>query len=380
MRYVHILAEAWELTTLTKKLVWFIFAPSVAFILLFIAKIAWQYSLLGEEFGWIEQGKVNEIIWQSLETVHGSGMLWFVIMLALVGALLLFVLKPWIEATLILSIRERFSFPEKRYSLRKQIARGHKHFISLLEYHALLIPFSPLSLILYTGSFYRYTHGSDTFYNIFLPILLILGVFSIFVHFFFIFMPFFLVCERQELIKSLTNSMSMVFQNFGKTLTLFLVMMLVSLRVIVNVIVVVGVPVGLVSVGTYFAASAYYSLFIIFAGLLSLVLIAGAGYLTAILEVFSTSFWYRAFQLFQSLEEIIEESDNEEKSKNAEEVSSVTDAAPQEKVKVVHVVHHVQPGEPMPDPSQFIDIPGEITEIPSSELLSEQQKSEDNSQ
>jgi hypothetical protein len=364
MRYVHILAEAWELTTLTKKLTWFIFAPSVAFIIMFIVQISWQYSLFGEEFGWIEHGTTNEFIGDSVSAIHGSGMLWLVITLIAIGALLLFVLKPWIEATLMLSVEQRFSFPKKRYSLRKQISKGHKHFIHLLEYHALLAPFAPLSLILYTISFYRYTHGSDTFYTIFLPILIVLGVLSIFVHFFLIFMPFYLVCDKQELFKALTNSMGLVFRHFGKTTTLFLVMMLVSLRIIVNVIVIVGVPVGLISIATYFATSTYYSLFLIFAGILALILIVGAGYLTAVLEVFSTSFWYRAFQLFKSLDEAdaIDESENN--------LAVIQPNAEQPKnVKVVHIVHHVQQGEPMPNPTHFTDIPGEITEIHDSEPL-----------
>ena len=123
---------------------------------------------------------------------------------------------------------------------------------------------------------------------------------SLLIHFFVVFMPFYLVCEEEEFFKSLTKSFGLVFLNFGKTMSLFLVMILVSLRVIVNVVVVIGVPLGLVSIATYFATSNFYTVFLSLAGMLSLILVCGAGYLTAILEVFATSFWYRAFQVFEA--------------------------------------------------------------------------------
>lgn len=363
MKYVRILADAWALTTSTKKLTWFVFGPSVAFIIMFIAEVAWQYSMAGEEFGWIEEGRTYQLIGSSISLVSHSGMTWLVITLVAIGALLLFVLEPWIHATLILSIRQKFEQPERRLSLRKQLFEGHAHFVQLLEYHAILAPFSMVSLILYTASFFRYTHGGDTFYSVFLPFLIIMGVLSILTHFFFIFMPFYLVCERQEFFKAMTRSVGLVFLHFGKTVSLFLVMILVNLRVIVNALVVIGVPVGLISLATYFAASAYYSLFLVFAGILSLVLIAGAGYLTSILEVFAVSFWYRAFEVFRAAD-LAEEVMGEESSSEKEMILPQEEQAPPA-VKVVHVVHHVQqaPGQPMLDPTQFTDISSEITEI-----------------
>lgn len=361
MKYVRILADAWALTTSTKKLTWFVFGPSVAFIIMFIAEVAWQYSMAGEEFGWIEEGRTYQVIGESVSAVSHSGMTWLVITLIAIGALLLFVLEPWVHATLLLSVRQKFDQPERRLSLRKQLFDGHAHFVQLLEYHALLAPFSMVSLILYTASFFRYTHGGDTFYSVFLPFLIIMGGLSIFTHFFFIFMPFFLVCEKEEFFKAMTRSVGLVFLHFGKTVSLFLVMILVNLRVIVNALVVIGVPVGLISLATYFAASAYYSLFLIFAGLASLVLIAGAGYLTSILEVFAVSFWYRAFQVFRAADLAEEEMGNP--SSSSQEIALPQEEPSQQTVKVVHVVHHVQQGQPVPNLNSFTDIAGEITEI-----------------
>ncbi len=333
---------------------------------MFIAEVAWQYGFAGEEFGWIEHGRTFEIIGTSFSVVRDSGLLWLVIVFVILGALLLFVLQPWIHATLILSIRQKFAQPERRLSLRKKIFEGHTHFVQLLEYHALLMPFSFVSIMFYAISFYRYTHGGDTYFSLVLPSLLILGVISIFVHFFLIFMPFFLVCEKQEFFKSMTHSVGLVFLHFGKTVSLFLVMILVSLRVVVNTLVIIGVPLGLISIGTYFATSNFYSIFLIFAGIISLFLIAGTGYLTSILEVFAVSFWYKAFQVFRAAdaaEEAGEVSEVLESSKELTIQKPKEQFQEQQTVKVVHVVHHVQVGASMPDPSTFTDIPGEITEI-----------------
>ncbi len=358
MKYVRILADAWNLTTLTKKLTWFVFVPSVASILLFIGEVGWQYGMYGEEFGWFESGTTFKLIGASFSSVHESGMLWLVITLAAIGGLMLFVLQPWIHATLILSIKQKFEKPEKRLSLRMKVFEGHKHFVKLLEYHAFLTPFSLSSILFYMVSFYRYTHGGENYFDIFLPFLMIMGVLSLFIHFFVVFMPFYLVCEEEEFFKSLTRSFSLVFMNLGKTLSLFLVMILVSLRVIVNVVVVIGVPAGLVAIATYFATSNFYSLFLAMAGVISLVLVCGAGYLTAILEVFATSFWYRAFQVFRTNQD-----DDEPEVKETKLAVQETAKPAEQTVKVVHVVHHVQPGAPMPNPQDFTDIAGEVTEI-----------------
>ncbi len=352
MKYVRVLADAWGLTTTTKKLTWFVFVPSVAFILLSIGEVLWQYVLFGEEFGWIEHGSMYAFIKNALATVHSAGMMWLLITVVIMGALLLFVLKPWIDATLILSIQQRFTDPEKRLSLRHQITCGHKYFISLLEYHALLAPFALLSILFYTVAFYRYTHGSDTYFQIFLPLLIILSAISLVVHFFLVFTPFYIVNEEGELFKSLTNSMGLVFRHFGKTLALFLVMILVSLRIIVNVIVIVGIPLGLIALATYFAASSYYTFFVFLAVILSIVLVTGTSYLTAVLEVFSTAFWYRGFCVFKAMET---ESSSTESASIVEE-QGIQPVETQQPVKVVHVVHHIRPGDPIPRPEDFTDI------------------------
>ena len=371
MKYVRILADAWDLTTATKKLTWFVFAPSVAFILLFIGEVVWQYSMFGEEFGWIEDGATFQLIGDSFSVVRDSGMLWLVISVAVIGGLLLFVLQPWIHATLILAIKQKFENPQKRVSLREKVFEGHRHFVHLLEYHALLTPFSLMSIAFYGFSFFRYTHGGENYYELFLPLLIIMAVLSLFIHFFVVFMPFYLVCEEEEFFKSLTRSFGLVFLNFGKTVSLFLVMILVSLRVVVNVLVVIGVPLGLVSLATYFATSNFYTVFLSLAGVLGLVLVCGAGYLTAILEVFATSFWYRAFQVFQAT--------NDDPVENSDETKlAVPESGSQDsQIKVVHVVHHIQPGVPMPTAQDFTDIAGQVTEIKEESLPSGEINDED---
>jgi hypothetical protein len=332
--------------------------------------------MAGEEFGWIEHGKTYEFIGNSVVAVSHSGMTWLVITFMAIGALLLFILEPWIHATLILSIRKKFEHPERHLSLRRQVFEGHAHFVQLLEYHALLTPFSLVSLVLYAASFFRYTHGGDTFFSVFLPFLIIMGVLSILTHFFLIFMPFFLVCEQEEFFKAMTRSVGLVFLHFGKTISLFLVMILISLRVIVNAIVVIGVPVGIISLATYFATSDYYSLFLFFAGLVSLFLIAGAGYLTSILEVFATSFWYRAFQVFRAEDEEEKIVGNSDEIPSSQELAVPAAEKPnQQPVQVVHIVHHVQAGDTMPDPRSFIDIPGEVKEIQEEETQEEETQS-----
>ncbi len=294
MNYGTVIRDAWELTTSTKKLTWFAFVPSFVGVLIFVLEIAWQYSLLSEEFGRIEHGATFHKIGNIWEALADKGLLGWGIFLIFFVVIVAFVFPAWVQSTLILSLRQKYAFPEKRLSLRQKFLEGFDYFFRLFEYHAVLTPFQFMTILFYGVTFYRYYHG-DIFSSILLPALIIYAIFSMFLSLFFAYTPFYMVCEDCSFGSGVKKSIGLVFLNFGTTLGLILLMFLVNLRVIVNVIVVIGVPIGILAAASYFASSAWLGVAMALVIVLGIGLLALTAYLTAILEVFSIGFWERAF-------------------------------------------------------------------------------------
>lgn len=78
-------------------------------------------------------------------------------------------------------------------------------------------------------------------------------------------------------------------------MSIILLMVLVNFRIIVNVLVVLGVPLGILFVASYFATSSWFSFAVGTVIIIGVVLLGLSAYLTAIVEVFSTAVWERAF-------------------------------------------------------------------------------------
>jgi hypothetical protein len=323
MNYGTVIRDAWELTTSTKKLTWFAFVPSFVAVIVFVVEIAWQYSLFSEEFGWAEHGATFDKIGNIWHTLADKDLLGWSIFLVCFVILVAFVFPAWVQSTLILSMRQKFTYPEKRLSLRQKFIEGFSYFFRLFEYHAVLVPFQFMTIIFYGITFYRYYHG-DLFSSIFLPGLIVYSIISMFINLFFAYTPFYVVCEDHSFGESVKKSIGLVFLNFGTTLGLILLMFLVNIRVVINVLVVIGVPLGILGAASYFATSAWFGIAVALAVIAGLGLLALTAYLTAVLEVFSIGFWERGFTALRAEQ-------NELKMPPVEEVAAATEA-PQDDV------------------------------------------------
>jgi hypothetical protein len=294
MNYGQVIRDAWNLTTTTKKLTWFAFIPSFVAVIVFVVEVAWQYSLFSEEFGWVEHGATFQRIGGVWHVLADKGLIGWGIFFTFFVILVAFVFPAWVQSTLILSMRQKFAYPEKKLSLRQKFIEGFSYFFRLFEYHAVLVPFQFMTIVFYGITFYRYYHG-DLFSSIFLPALIVYSIISMFINLFFAYTPFYMVCENHSFGNSIKKSIGLVFLNFGKTLGLILLMFFVNIRVVINVIVVVGVPIGVLAAASYFASSAWFGVAVALAVILGIGLLALAAYLTAVLEVFSIGFWERGF-------------------------------------------------------------------------------------
>lgn len=294
MKYAKVLHDAWDFASKYRKMVWFAFLPSFVTVLIFVTESVWQGFFMFEEFGRIEHGTFFRGVGNIFDFISAHHLWgWFVFLLFMIF-LFSFVFPAWIQSTIILSIRQKFTAPEKRLSLRQKTIEGSRYFFKLFEFHAILSPFSFLTIIFYFLAFFRYAHGDTS--NIVFTLIIIFTILAVFMNLFLAYAPFYIVCEKQPLGTSLKKSIGLVFLNFGKTVGLILIMLLINLRVIINVIVVFGVPVGIVYLTSFFAKSDWLFTVSVAGGIIAGIIMLGlAAYLTAILEVFSLGFWERAF-------------------------------------------------------------------------------------
>lgn len=294
MKYAKVLHDAWNFASNNRKIVWFAFLPSFVTVLIFVAESAWQGFFMFEEFGRLKHGTVFGGIGNFLEFISAHSLWgWFIFLLFIIF-LFSFVFPSLIQSAIILSIRQKFIDQEKRISLRQKTIDGTNYFFKMFEFHAITSPFSFLTIVFYFLAFYRYTHGDTS--NIIFSLIIIFTIIAAFVNLFLAYTPFYIVCEKENLGPAMKKSIGLVFLNFGKTVGLILLMLLVNLRVIINVIVVFGVPSGIIYLTTLFAKSDWLFTISIAGGIIGGILALGlAAYLTAILEVFSLGFWERAF-------------------------------------------------------------------------------------
>jgi len=319
MKYAKVLHDAWEFASNNKKLVWFAFLPSFVTVLIFSAESSWQGFMLMEEFGKIHHGSVYKGVGNFLEFISNHHLWTWFILLLFVIFLFSFVFPALIQAGIILSVRQNFTNPEKRISLRQKIIEGGSYFFKMFEFHAILSPFSFLSILFYFLAFYRYSHGDTS--NLLFKLMLVIAIIAVPVNLFLSYTPFYLVCEKEDLGPAMKKSVGLVFLNMGKTIGLILLMLLINLRVIINVLVVFGVPIGIIYLTTLFAKSDWLYTLSITGGIIGGIIALGlAAYLTAVLEVFSLGFWERAFTQLRAEQKKLEFSGDEE----AEEIEVIT--------------------------------------------------------
>jgi hypothetical protein len=312
MKYAEVIHDAWEMTQESSKLKWFVFVPSVAAVILFIAEITWQMFWLSEEFGFLHANFSVSMIGSFFGFLSLHHLIIWSILLILFVAFFAFFVPAWVSATMLLGIRHQFQTPEKYFSIRQKIITGFEYFFHLFEFNALLAPFQFLTITFFVVTMYRFYHGD--IFDLMWPVIIIYSIVSFFINLFLSFCPYFIVYENQPVGVAIKKSIALVFLNFSRTFAVLLLMLFVNLRVIFNVIVVLGVPFGLLFAISYFA-----NLFaIIVAIILSIAAILFAAYLTAIVEVFVTAVWERTFTTLREQQDELEGIESTETPQNVE--------------------------------------------------------------
>ena len=299
MKYADLIHKAWELTIHQPKLKWFAFIPSFIAVLVFAVEIAWQLFMYLDEWGYIEIDFIGVVV-QVGGFILDSGLVAWIIFLALLVLFFVYILPAWVEGVLIFSVKHSIDNPEQPLHLRQRMVQGFDVYFRIFELRALFGLFSPWTTLLFTLTLYRYYH--DTLFTVMWPFLLIFFIFTVVVTLFTHFAEHFIVFKNLKVMESLRQSMTLVFLNIGSVTAVFLIMVLVSLRVFLNVVMVIGVPLALIWAFTYFS----HAFVLVIAIIVAIILLALTSYLTAILEVFSTAVWTETYLKFRAQQDFLE--------------------------------------------------------------------------
>ena len=289
-KYARILHSAWELTLQYPRLKWFVFVPSFAGVIMFAIKIGWQLAML------LDKKEVIDF-WASVKDIFiffiEEGLVPLLAIGVVIVLLMVYVLWAWVEATVMSVIKKLCHNPEGKISLRQNMMEATHYFFRIFELHAVLGPFSLVSILLFTASAYRYL--TPEMFQFLVPFMVVFGIISIAINIFMSFAPYYIIHEDAKLMESLKKSAALVFMQFGSTLVIAFLIFLVNIRIIINTFLAIGVPALLIWGFAYFTNIFVIGVII----LIGLILLGLAAYLSSIVEVFTTGVWTDTFIRFR---------------------------------------------------------------------------------
>lgn len=295
MDYRQIIAESWQATQNSKKLIfWFGFIPSILTTAAGVGTLTYQFFAFKNSYLFTDHEKsflteVVGFIWDFVNT-HLS---WTVPM-AIVAAILaiMYLLIPTLaKASAIQAIARR------RNGQKAGVGVGLRHgilsFLPLFEYHLLVKTFAFFS-ILVEMSFVLRNLGTELF-QIFLPIFIIFIIISFLLTLLFTYADLYIVIDGIGVFDSIKKSSKLVIMHWKHTFLITLLMLLIGVRIIIQVIMVFLIPILIVLITGYIATVTLPITGVIVGGIVGLVGLIIAAYLNGIVDIFSYTVWTYTF-------------------------------------------------------------------------------------
>ena len=218
------------------------------------------------------------------------GLLILLAVLAAIVGILYFLLPPFCEGGII-GLTSAIHKKKEGVKASDGIAIGAHHFLRMFEFRMVIGSF---------GFIYFLTVISLTIRKLGTPswLVFLLGfifIASLLISFLFIYAQNFIVLENRKLIPAFIGSAQLVISNFGKTILMWFLMLLISIRVIINVVLIFFIPALVAFVANFFVSVIAFTFGIILAALVGFAVILLASYLAGVLHVFTTVAWTLTF-------------------------------------------------------------------------------------
>lgn len=282
-----IIIPTWDIIKEDSNWKKFYFIPWVLSIIFLTTILVYQAIYTYVKIFWNENDKILKIILDFLETkIWIEIAIWLLIFL-----ILYFILVPIFDAWLIKYIDKKVKW--ENISKTDAFWRWLYKFLQIFEYNNLFSPFKFLNIVnsyLFIIRFIWIEYFKITSY-IFLLLLLLGTIINIL----FSYAKFFIVLEDKSVFQSIWESTKLSILNPKNTIKLFFIVFLLNIRVIFNFIIFLIFPIIIVSAITYISIKFLLIISLIILISIFIALIIFMWYLTAVLEVFNTTIWYKAY-------------------------------------------------------------------------------------
>ena len=220
---------------------------------------------------------------------------WEVIIIALILLILYIFLVPIFEWALIKYIdKKETEWFEKNISTSDVLWVGLFKFLPIFEYDQMFSKFKFLSII----NFYLFTirllwleYLSQISWWYFFLLL-----FSMIINIFFSYSKYEIVLWNKKVFESVWSSAKIAVLNLKTTVKLYFLIFILNFRVIFNFIVILIFPLLISLAISFFTTQIYITISVIILTILFVILLAFISYLSAVLEIFTTSLWYYAWK------------------------------------------------------------------------------------
>lgn len=286
----EIILPSWKIIAIDNKVKKMYFLPWILGILFLTVMLVYQtvytYVVIAEK-----ENEAFNIILNFFEKSY----FWEVIIIALILLLLYIFLVPIFEWALIkyLDKRENEWF-EKNISSSDVLWVWLYKFLPIFEYDQMFSKFKFLSII----NFYLFslrliwveyiTQLSWWYFIVF--------IFSMFVNIFFSYSKYEIVLWNKKVFEAIWSSAKIAILNLKTTVKLYFLIFLLNFRVIFNFIILLIFPFLISLAIWFFTTKIFLTISIIILVILFIILIAFISYLSAVLEIFTTSLWYYAWK------------------------------------------------------------------------------------
>ena len=282
----NIIIHAWDIIRNDSKIKWFYFLPGVLSIIFLSVLLVYQSIYTYVELFWKKEAALVII----LKFFH-SDYITEVIVAFIIFLIVYFILTPIFEWGLIQYIEHKNK--QKELDASEAFSLGLYKFLPLFEYNNIFSDFKFMSILngyLFTIRFIGIEYISYINYAFF--IIFILG--SV-INILFSYAKYEIIIENKKIYESIWSSAKIAIFNFKTTLKLHLLLLFLNIRVIINFVIFLSFPVIMVIALWFITSKIFLFVAITILSTLFIFFILLLWYLTAVLEVFTTSIWYFAY-------------------------------------------------------------------------------------
>lgn len=281
-----IIIPAWNIIKDDTKIKKFYIIPWLLSIMFLTILLVYQSIYTYVELFW----KKEEALVIILKFFH-SDYVFEIITAAVIFLIVYFILTPIFEWWLIKYIHSKNT--ENELTTGEAFWEWLYKFFPLFEYNNLFSEFKIISILngyLFTIRFIWVEYISVISY-----IFIILLFLWIIINIIFSYSKYVIILDNKWVFESVGVSSKIAILNFKRTVRLYFLMLFLNLRVIFNFIIFLSFPIIMVIAIWLITTKIFLFVAITILSLLFIFFILALWYLTAVLEVFTTSIWYYAY-------------------------------------------------------------------------------------